>query len=291
MAMAGMLPEAVFAACVSLWAQTPLFDYDRRAPLDLREAASQKRAGAVVRDISFRSVAGGRTAAYLVTPKTSGPHAAILYVHWYEPESPSSNRTQFLEEAVTLAGRGAISLLIETMWSDPKWFGKRTRDGDFARSVQQVKELRRALDVLMAQPGVDPARVAYAGHDFGAMYGIVMGAVDKRPSAYVLMAGTTKFSDWYLLGPPKLQGAARAKFIEELAPLDPVAYLGRLSPAPVLLQFAQNDRYVLKARAQELFATAGEPKEIRWYNAGHGLNAAAQQDRVRWLTERLKLGR
>jgi fermentation-respiration switch protein FrsA (DUF1100 family) len=194
-----------------------------------------------------------------------------------------------LEEAVALAGRGAVSLLVETMWSDPKWFGKRTRDRDFERSVQQVKELRRALDVLLAEPDVDRERVAYVGHDFGTMYGIVMGAVDKRPSAYALMAGAGRFSDWYLLGPPKLEGAARAQFVEELAPLDPSAFIARLAPAPVLLQFAEGDRYVPKDRALELFAIAKEPKTIRWYDAGRGLNAAAQQDRVRWLADRLKL--
>jgi dienelactone hydrolase len=177
-----MLAEAGagLAMWAAVWAAAPTFDYDGGAPLDLQASSAQERADAVVRNISFRRLAGGRTAAYLVKPKTAGPRAAILYVHWYEPESPTSNRTQFLEEAVALAGRGAVSLVVETMWSDPKWFGKRTRDGDFARSVQQVKELRRALDVLLAQPGVDRARVAYAGHDFGAMYGIVMGAVDKR---------------------------------------------------------------------------------------------------------------
>jgi fermentation-respiration switch protein FrsA (DUF1100 family) len=145
------------------------------------------------------------------------------------------------------------------------------------------------LDVLLAQPGVDRARVAYAGHDFGAMYGIVMGAVDKRPSAYALMAGTSRFSEWYLLGSPKLEGAARSRFVEELTPLDPIAYVNRLSPAPVLLQFAQSDRYVPKERALELSAAAKEPKSIRWYDTGHGLNTAAQQDRMRWLAERLKL--
>jgi fermentation-respiration switch protein FrsA (DUF1100 family) len=98
------------------------------------------------------------------------------------------------------------------------------------------------------------------------------------------MAGTSRFSEWYLLGSPKLEGAARSRL-----PLDPIAYVSRLSPAPVLLQFAQSDRYVPKERALELSAAAKEPKSIRWYDTGHGLNTAAQQDRMRWLAERLKL--
>ena len=49
-----------------------------------------------------------------------------------------------------------------------------------------MKDLRRALDVLLAQPGVDPKRIAYVGHDFGAMYGAVLAGVDRRVSVWAL---------------------------------------------------------------------------------------------------------
>jgi dienelactone hydrolase len=274
----------------ALAAAPPRFDYDRDLPLDVRDASpAQAKGTARVRDITWRAAAGGRTAGYLVEPQAAGARAAVLYVHWYEPESPDSNRTQFLDEAVELAGRGAVSLLVETMWSDPKWFGKRRREDDFARSVEQVKELRRALDLLLGLAGVDRGRVAYVGHDFGAMYGAVMGAVDKRPSAYVLAAGTERFSDWFLLGPPKLEGEARQKFIDSLAPLDPVAYAGKLAPAAVLFQFAHVDRFVPKEKAEALYAAAREPKSILWYDGGHGLNPKARNDRVAWLSRQLQL--
>ena len=55
-----------------------------------------------------------------------------------------------------MARRGAASLLIETMWSDRDWFIKRTQDDDYSDSIRQVIELRQAMEVLLAQPGVDP---------------------------------------------------------------------------------------------------------------------------------------
>src|SRR5437868_15244114 len=96
-----------------------------------------------------------------------------------------------------------MSLLIETMWSDPKWFFTRDKMRDYENSVQQVKDLRRALDVLLAQPRVDPKRIAYIGHDFGGMYGAVMaGDVSStgtvRLAAIALQAATSSFSQWYL---------------------------------------------------------------------------------------------
>jgi len=41
--------------------------------------------------------------------------------------------------------------------------------------------------------------------------------------------------------------------------------------------------------AQQFFEAASEPREIRWYDAGHFLNDQARQDRMAWLGERLEL--
>ena len=54
-------------------------------------------------DISFRTLLGGRTAAYRVLPPGTNRTAGALFVHWYDSESMTSNRTQFLNEAVELA--------------------------------------------------------------------------------------------------------------------------------------------------------------------------------------------
>src|SRR5690606_32172995 len=124
--------------------------------------------------------------AYLIIPAGEGRFPGIVYVHWYEGGNPTSNRTQFVDEAVWLAeSDGVMSLLIETMWSDPNWYRTRKLEGDYDDAIRQVIELRRALDVLLAQPQIDPERIVYVGHDFGAMYGSLMAAVDHRPKAYV----------------------------------------------------------------------------------------------------------
>ncbi|KPV46895.1 hypothetical protein SE17_42930, partial [Kouleothrix aurantiaca] len=191
---------------------------------------------------------GVRRVAEIIRPAAPGSYAAALFVHWYEPEAHYSNRTQFVEQAKELARRGVISLLVETMWSDRDWFYKRTQADDIANSMQQLAELRQALDLLLAEPGVDPRRVAYIGHDFGAMYGVLLGAADPRPSCYVLMAGTPRFPDWYLYY-PRLPEAERAAFRASFAPHDPIAQIGRLAPAPLLFQFGTSDPHVPAERA------------------------------------------
>ena len=188
-----------------------------------------------------------------------------------------------------MASKGAMSLLIETMWSDREWFLKRTQADDYPASIQQTIELLRAMDLLLSQPGADPKRFAYVGHDFGAMYGVLAGSVDLRPSCYVLMAGTPRFSDWFLYY-PQLEGEAREDFIQQMRTLDPVERVGQLSPAPILFQFGNDDPHVPVKRAEGFVSAAREPVDAMWYEAGHGLNAKAVDQRMAWITAMLQLG-
>lgn len=264
-------------------AEPDLFAYDRSAPLELHEVGSEMRGTATLHDITFVGTKDP-IKAYLVTPASPGPHPAILYVHWLgEPET--TNRTEFLDEAVAFAQRGVVSLLIDTMWAKPKWYGTRIPEDDYASSVNQVIEIRRALDLLLAQPGVDASRVAYVGHDFGAMYGMLAGGADHRAKTYVFMAGVPHFIDWALFAKkPKDLEAYKA----QIAPLDPVNFLPRLAPAPVFFQFGNKDEYVNATQAAESYAAAGARKQMTTYAAGHDLHTAeVAADRVGWLEREL----
>lgn len=114
-----------------------------------------------------------------------------------------------------------------------------------------------------------------------------MGSIDPRPTCYVLMAATPKFSDWFLYY-PQLEGEERTAYIDLMNELDPISHIANLAPAPVLFQFADQDHHVPEDRALAFYNAAEQPKEIRWYTAGHGLNDTAQQERITWLRERLE---
>lgn len=255
---------------------------------DLRLIGKRAQDGVESQLLVMQTPFGYRRTAELFSPQNSEPHAAILYLHWYEPESHDSNRSQFVEEAKEMARAGAVSLLVETMWSDPDFFLKRTQADDIQNSIEEVVNTRRAMDLLLSQPQIDADRFALVGHDFGGMYGVLAGSLDLRPTHYVVMAATPRFTDWYLYG-PRMEGEARDAFIRQFSELDPITHIPNLSPAPVFFQVGIDDPHVPKERAEEFFQSAIEPKEMKWYGAGHELNEEATSDRKIWLKEKLGL--
>jgi dienelactone hydrolase len=262
--------------------------YPKLQSADVRPVGKQLQDGIENQFLVLQTPFGYRRVAEIYRPEQEGSYAAILYVHWYEPEARDSNRTQFIEEAKEMSRSGAVCLLVETLWSDMDFFYKRTQADDAGNSIQEVVNLRRFIDLLLAQPNVDQNRFAFVGHDFGGMYGVLAGSLDKRPSHYVIMASTPRFSNWYLYY-PKLEGDTREAFIKQMAEIDPITHVPNLPPAPVFFQFGTDDFHVSRERAEEFFAAAKEPKEMKWYESGHGLNEEATKDRKTWLKEKLKL--
>ena len=263
------------------------FSYDAALPLRAVYATAVQRNGATVQGIRFAS-SGGRTVhGVVVRGAGSGKHPAVLFVHWLGDEA-TTNHTEFEDDAARLAQRGVTSLLIDAMWSEKDWFEKgRSPQTDYERSIDQVIDLRRSLDALLAQPNVDASRVAYVGHDFGSMYGAVLSGVDPRPQWYVLMAGTTSFSEWYLLGrkPSDVQS-----YVAQMQPLNPGNFLSRSNARGFLFQFSSRDRYVTPEHELEFFQFAPLPRTMAIYDIDHSLaTPAAEEDRLAWLGEKLRV--
>lgn len=287
-----MLITLLPAALIGMLMQTPApsFDYDQSRPAAL---ATGGAAAVTVRQVTDEQLDGTRNAATIVEPATplTQPRPAILFLHWYGPPQPTSNRTQFLPEALELAGAGVVSLLVDTPWTRERWFGSRDSATDYEFSVQMTKDIRRALDVLLAQPNLDKTRVAVVGHDFGAMWGALAVASDRRVTHFAYAAGTPSFTDWYLYT-PKREGAERDAFVAKLALLDPITFLPKIAPRPVLLQFGTQDPHVKNEAATAQANATKEPKTVKIYEgAEHELTVQARLDRLAWIREQFRLGK
>jgi cephalosporin-C deacetylase-like acetyl esterase len=263
-----------------------LFDYDTSADLKVREIGVEKRGDVTVSDITFEGVSGGEIVnAYLVEPPGSGPFAGILWVHWLGEEK--CNRSQYLDEAIELAPKGAVSLLVDAMWSAPDWYRKRIPEQDYDNTIRQVIELRRAMDVLTAQSNVDKARIGFVGHDYGGMYGTLMAGVDPRAKTYVLMAVTPSLNDWAFYA---AQPQSKVEYIRQNAVFELTEYIRQVHNASVFFQFAEKDIYISHMGAALYFRSANEPKERKFYDADHSLHTPeVAADRASWLIKELAL--
>src|SRR5262245_53481038 len=143
---------------------------DPGTPLDVRVVSSSDRAGTQVVEITYAGASSTAPVQGTIVRPPQGTRRgpAVLWVHWLG-EPATSNRTEFLEEAVKLSQQGVVSLLVDALWSQPDWYKKRTMDEDPAAFTAQVVSLRRGLALLAQEPEVDPARLAVVGHDFGGM--------------------------------------------------------------------------------------------------------------------------
>src|SRR5262245_16938113 len=147
------------------------FDYDPKEALDARLTMLYERDGATVYDVTYASPKGGRVTAYLVTPVVAGPHAGIVFGHW-----GPGDRTEFLPEAKLYAAAGAVSLLVDYPWVRPVQWRRKLKfledpETDHQAFVQAVIDLRRGFDLLVTRSDVDPKRLAYVGHSYGAQWG------------------------------------------------------------------------------------------------------------------------
>jgi dienelactone hydrolase len=267
-----------------------LFDYDRTRALEVKEVSSRDQDGVTIKDINYAAYnpAHKRIDAYLVKPKGRGRYAGVLFFHWLG--NVKSDRNEFLEEAIALAKQGTVSLLIQGHFP---WIEEPSEaQADRRQVIDQTIEVRRALDLLLSQPQVDRRRVAFVGHDYGAMFGSIVSGTEKRVKTFVLMAAHPYFSDWSLKYWPVTAKAGDDLYRRTMKELDPINYVARAAPASLYFQFATSDKFIPRETALSYFAAASTPKQIRWYDTVHELDfEAARKDRRAWLTRQLRLSR
>lgn len=272
------------------------FDYEVKAPLDEKEIGVEKRGGISIHDISYASPKGGRVTAYLVTPEGKGPFAGVIWGHWYWDNSKMRNRKEFLEEAVLLARSGVVSLLTDGPVARTGYVQDKTplNEKQFTDLIQQVVDMRRGADLLLARKDVDPRRLAYVGHSYNASVGGFLSGIDKRFKAFVLMAGALSDevdlqSEEYKNYRKKVGEEKFDAFIAAHPWSDPGKYISHAAPAAILLQYATKEDFLTPERARRYYAIVSEPKEFKLYDAPHALNAEARRDRIAFLCAQLSL--
>ncbi|HEV2471297.1 MAG TPA: alpha/beta fold hydrolase [Chthonomonadales bacterium] len=280
-----------------------LFGYDSTLPLAPTEQTLETTATYKAYSVSYYSTHDLQIPAVLVIPvKSTGKEPAILLMHGLGGDKMG---LKFLWSQ--LAAAGFVTLAIDAEYHGDRkprepltLFGREvytTRD----LLAQTVIDLRRGIDYLQSRPEVDPDRIGYIGFSMGGILGAILCGVDSRVKApvlalaggdwKVLFAGTTLPNAQPLKQLPPDQIAAAERVMD---PVDPIHWIARIAPRPVLFVNGDADTIVPVPAAKELQAAARQPKESFWYKGGHvpiGTEALRVGQKIlAWIDRNLKGG-
>ncbi len=265
-----------------------VFDYDIDAPLDVEEIEVTDFPGGTQTELTFASPDGGRVPATLFTPDSEGPHAGMVLMHGMPGDHKSLE-----ESGRRWASAGAVSIAISAPWAregrDVTSEGYSPSDAE--DQIQLIKDLRRAIDLLVEDPAVDLDRMAYFGGSYGAAMGGLLAGVEDRLCAYVLVVGdgglvahATEPGQDSL---SKLGPKERDAWLAAMLPIEPIRFVGDAAPAELLFQNGTRDQFVAREDAQAFMDAGSEPKTTKWYDSGHGIDMPMIDDHLAWLEERI----
>ncbi len=278
---------AVLAGCGGDEAPGNPFAYDADQALEVEHGGRvPANDQVVVQELEYTS-GNDRVEAYLVSPTTRGTQLpAVVFLH-----GAGGDREEQLGFAAELVERGAVALTITTPSrrktppadAAPKEALRWQRDS----VVADVVAARRALDLLAADERVDGERLGVVGWSMGARLAAIVADVDTRTKATVLMSGgALPVTEYVAAAPDDLRDD-----VEEVLPsIDPLTHLRSVRGA-VFVQASRSDPVVPQRALRALADAAPEGSQVSWYYADHGLDDNAYDDRLAWLTERLRIGR
>jgi fermentation-respiration switch protein FrsA (DUF1100 family) len=249
----------------------PLSD-DSDRPLDVRVLGTRTVGQVDAEKLDFAAADGQRVPALLARP-LNGPSTGCLIF-----ERGFGSRK---EDAVPL-WQPAASLGLSTFSLDFRLQGERAvRKKRFdavtadpaameALLTGTVVDLRRAIDYLTSLPECK-GRIAYAGISAGAVIGSILAGRDRRVGAAVLMSTSpTIQNSLQTLG--KLAPDAQRdpeQLAQRLSPYDPVKWIPRIAPRPVMLLNGEHDPFISIDEARQTQASARAPAVKRIYAGGH----------------------
>jgi uncharacterized protein len=279
------------------------FDYDKSQPLNAKVELVEQREYYTKYHVYYDSTNGERVPAFLFVPRNvhkysdsldpatrggydkrvielDGPRwPVIFFMHWLQSDKSLADIF-----APDWAKYGYAVLAIDGIWK-----GERSKPG---RSIleteikdtlwnltQQVIDCRRGVDFLETRDDIDISRLGYFGISMGAMTGAITTAVDERFKVVVLADGAGDFSVVFKQASlPEVQGIvkeieAKGYSLDEafniLKPVDPVEYVGHISPRPLLMINGKKDEILPYDAMVAFHETAKAPKRVIWYNSGH----------------------
>jgi pimeloyl-ACP methyl ester carboxylesterase len=234
--------------------------------------------------VTYTSVDGSKVPALFAVPTGTKPLGCLIY---------QGGLGQTKEQFPQLRA-GAAALRLATFTIDPRNTGARGSAARIRAAVETPETLAQTLgdtvvDLRMGLDYLETRRdchhnVGYLGTSFGGVLGVLLAAQDPRIKAVVLTSIGATFKESMLVSaaaaqhdseiPVIVPGAASdpallAHAVRVLGAYDPVKWIGRIAPRPLMLINGRFDPVVTPVDALELAAAARRPKTVLYFDGGH----------------------
>ena len=278
-----------------LKAYLEFYDYDRDFPFELEVSERETRGSCTFFDVEFESAHDEYVPAIFARPVGEGPFPSLVFLH-----GRGGSRKDVMDVAPVLAAGGYAGIAIDCQYHGDRNPRKKNIYSEFPHSdrdamIQTVIDGRRCVDFLQSQNEVDSRRIGLIGGSMGGILGTLLAAVEDRILASVLLVAG---GNWEVLASKSQHHDGKAlrqkstdlkRLARVMAPVDPINFVPLISPRPVLFQLGLKDDIVPAETGRLLVEAAGEPKEVDWYDSGHGLPLERVVPRVlSWLEANLK---
>jgi fermentation-respiration switch protein FrsA (DUF1100 family) len=269
------------------------YAYDAALPLQpevevLRETPTLREEHVV-----FSSAHDERVPALLWLPATGqAPYPCVVTLHGI---GMTKEDIRPLAALLVPAGMAVLAY-------DAQYHGERKRDAESILSpliyrsrdalVQTVVDGRRVVDYLLTRPEIDPQRIGLVGLSLGGILGGVLAGEEPRFKAVALVVAGGGWGDILRLSRNAAAVALRNAGLEPAAaqaaldPVDPIHFVARIPPRPLLFINGRKDEIIPVPASQALQALAAAPStEVQWLEAGHTLAPAAPALLLVWLRQ------
>lgn len=244
------------------------YDYDFSLPLETNSRIEAATASDTTWHVEFRSVHDALVTGLLTVPiNDSLPVPAIIFLHGVG-DSKNVDYIQAGTKYLVDAGYAVLRIDIANHGE------RKIHDYDFdltdglkywTRDIitQTVFDLRRGVDFLQSRPEIDGNRIGFFGISLGGIIGTVFCGVDERVKVPVIALAGGGLNLMF-----KSKALSRETGIY-LSIIDPINFVSKISPRPLLMLNASNDEIVPPVMTKRLYKKAGQPKNIIWYPTTH----------------------
>jgi alpha-beta hydrolase superfamily lysophospholipase len=247
-------------------------------------------------DITIHNPVSGRTkeqlpAAFLDEPRLADladialtTDDSVRLVAWY---SPSQNKAAVILLHGYKADRSTMlpiaAMLIRHGYGVimPDFRGHGESEGErITFSHDEVRDVEAAYQYLLNRSEVDPQRIGLLGNSMGSATALLYAAENPAIKAVVAQSPYTTVEDMVQanvrrLGFPAFPLAPMMSFFIErklgfsVETIAPIRHIGQISPRAVFILMGGKDTWVNPEGGQQLYAAAGEPREL-WFDSEMG---------------------